>query len=69
MWGTDQKEINCIYTLTNEADRLLEREEQLEITDISWNSTGLTLAASYLTYSIVRRDSVDLGTASLNMMV
>jgi hypothetical protein len=37
----------CIYELTNASNKLQESEANLQITDISWNSTGLILAASY----------------------
>ena len=36
----------CLYTLHNKENALYERDNQLEITDVSWNSTGLILAAS-----------------------
>jgi len=38
---------HCLYTLFNKENALYERENQLEITDVSWNSTGLILAASF----------------------
>ncbi len=46
MVNLHQSDNTCIYTLFNKENTLVEKDNQLEITDLAWNSTGLTLAAS-----------------------
>ncbi|KAL4488867.1 hypothetical protein ABPG72_016520 [Tetrahymena utriculariae] len=46
-WTDYRKDIGCIYTLANALNKTIEQENQLEITDISWNCTGLIIAAAY----------------------
>lgn len=46
MLSSKQGDNRLIYTLSNKENSFYEKENQLEVTDISWNSTGLILAAS-----------------------
>ncbi|KAL4440890.1 hypothetical protein ABPG74_009303 [Tetrahymena malaccensis] len=46
-WTDYRKDIGCIYSLSNALNKTIEQENQLEITDISWNCTGLIIAAAY----------------------
>nr|ABX82716.1 cytoplasmic dynein-2 intermediate chain protein [Tetrahymena thermophila] len=46
-WTDYRKDIGCIYNLSNALNKTIEQENQLEITDISWNCTGLIIAAAY----------------------
>ncbi|KAL5022607.1 hypothetical protein ScPMuIL_001762 [Solemya velum] len=41
-WEDESNAVSCIHTLCNE-----EFDEQLQITGLSWNSTGAVIAASY----------------------
>ena len=52
MVNLHQSDNTCIYTLFNKENTLIEKDNQLEITDLAWNSTGLTLAASYNFFEI-----------------